>query len=199
MHTTIFAHAFALFLLMDAFGNIPIYLSVLKNITHKRQVKIIFREMVISLFLIIIFAIFGNNFLCFLGISQKTMQICGGVVLFILGIKMIFPTSQDGHFTFEGEPLIFPLAVPLVAGPGVLSAVMIYSHQNISMFSLIISICLAWFTTAVILLIAGRYSHKLDNRGLAALEKLMGLLLLMIAIEMFLEGVATVKIAALLS
>jgi multiple antibiotic resistance protein len=188
MPTSIFSIAFALFLLMDSFGNIPIYLAVLKDIDRKRKVWIIFREMMISLFLIIVFAIFGNNFFAFIGISTKSMQIAGGIVLFILGLKMIFPKKDDSAYGVEGEPFIFPLAVPLVAGPAVLAAVMIYSHQNVSDYALIAAIVIAWGATAIILLLAGHLAKWIDKRGLSALERLMGLILIMIAIEMFLSG-----------
>lgn len=188
MPTSIFSIAFALFLLMDSFGNIPIYLSILKDIDEKRRVTIIFREMIISLALIIIFALFGNNFFSFLGITTKSMQISGGIVLFILGLKMIFPNKNDSSFGLQGEPFIFPLAIPLVAGPAVLAAVMIYSHQNLSEINLIISIFIAWLATTIILLLAGKLSSWIDPRGLSALERLMGLILIMIAIEMVIKG-----------
>ena len=188
MPTSILSIAFALFLLMDSFGNIPIYLAVLKNIKTKRKVWIIFREMIISLVLIVIFAIFGNNFFSFIGISTKSMQIAGGIVLFILGLNMIFPRKDADSYGVEGEPFIFPLAVPLVAGPAVLAAVMIYSHQNVSDYELIAAIFIAWLATAIILLLAGHLAKWIDKRGLSALERLMGLILVMIAIEMFLSG-----------
>lgn len=188
MPQSIFSIAFALFLLMDSFGNIPIYLSILKDIDEKRRTKIIIREMIISLALIILFAFFGNNFFSFIGISQKSMQLSGGIVLFILGLNMLFPRSNSSQFGLKGEPFIFPLAVPLVAGPAVLAAVMIYSHQHISEISLIYSIFIAWFATTVILLLAGKLAKWIDPRGLCALERLMGLILIMIAIEMFLKG-----------
>lgn len=188
MPSSILSIAFALFILMDAFGSIPIYLAILKDIEGKRKVWIIFREMIISLFIIIIFAIFGNNFFAFIGISTKSMQIAGGIVLFILALNMIFPKKDADSYGLEGEPFIFPLAVPLVAGPAVLAAVMIYSHQNVSDYALVTAIIIAWLATTLILLLAGHLSKWIDKRGLSALERLMGLILIMIAIEMFLSG-----------
>ncbi len=188
MTNSILSISFALFLLMDAFGNIPIYLSILKDIESKRKLVIIIREMLISLVIIIIFAFFGNSFLSFLGISAKSMQISGGIVLFIVGINMIFPKKDADTYGVQGEPFIFPLAIPLIAGPAILAAVMIYSHQMVSAKVLISAIFLAWAASTIILLLAGKLSQWIDKRGLQALERLMGLILIMIAIEMFLKG-----------
>ena len=173
---------------MDAFGNIPVYLSILKDIEHKRKIVIIIREMLVSLALIILFAFFGNSLFNFLGISAKSMQISGGIVLFIVGLNMIFPKKDADTYGLQGEPFIFPLAIPLVAGPAVLAAVMIYSHQQVSAKVLMSAIFLAWAATTLILLLAGKLSKWIDRRGLQALERLMGLILLMIAIEMVLKG-----------
>jgi multiple antibiotic resistance protein len=188
MTNSVFSIAFALFLLMDSFGNIPIYLSILKNIDKTRRQRIIVREMFISLILIIIFALFGNSFFSFLGISTKSMHLCGGVVLFIIGLNMIFPKSDHDAFAVEGEPLIFPLSIPLVAGPAVLAAVMIYAHKEVAYTTLLLAIFIAWLATSIILLLAGRLSALIDSRGLQAIERLMGLILVMIAIEMALKG-----------
>lgn len=194
MPCSICSIAFALFLLMDSFGNIPIYLSVLKDIEKKRRMTIIFREMLISLVIIIIFSLFGNAFFNFLGISQTSMKLSGGIVLFILGLNMIFPKKDAHTFDMDGEPFIFPLAVPLVAGPAVLAAVMIYAHQPaISKFMLISAVGIAWAGTAVVLLLAGYLAKWLNKRGLIALERMMGLFLIMIAIEMFLKGINAIS------
>jgi len=188
MANSILSISFALFLLMDAFGNIPVYLSILKDIEHKRKIRIIVREMLVSLALIVLFAFFGNSFFNFLGISAKSMQISGGIVLFIVGLNMIFPKKDADTYGLQGEPFIFPLAIPLVAGPAVLAAVMIYSHQQVSSTVLMSAIFLAWAATTLILLLAGKLSKWIDRRGLQALERLMGLILLMIAIEMVIKG-----------
>ncbi|MCH9620892.1 MAG: hypothetical protein S4CHLAM20_03000 [Chlamydiia bacterium] len=100
---------------------------------------------------------------------------------------MIFP-KQDEAFKIQGEPLIFPLAVPLVAGPAVLAAVMIYAHKEIVYTTLLPAIVIAWFATSIILLLAGKLTSWIDPRGLQAIERLMGLILIMIAIEMLLKG-----------
>lgn len=191
MTNIIISLAFSLFLLMDPVGNIPIYLTVLSEIEHRKRQIIIFRESLISLFTIYLFAYFGDPFFCFLGISYQSIYIAGGIVLFVMALKMIFPekgTLFDALATDGGEPLVFPLAIPLMAGPSVLAAVMIYSRQHRSTWALFIAIFVAWVISTMILL-SSTFLHKwLGMRGIKALERLMGLVLMLIAINMFLEG-----------
>ena len=184
--------AFALFLLMDAFGNIPLYISFLKGVDPKRQRIIIFREMVIALLIIILFSFIGDALMHFLHISLDTIQIAGGIVLFLLCLKMIFPTSPDPNeaLPHTSEPFIVPLAVPLVAGPSVLAAVMIYAKQYESLL-LVGSIFIAWAASLVILMTCEFLKRFLGWRGITALERLMGLILLLIAVQMFMSGVSS--------
>ncbi len=183
--------AFTLFLLMDPLGNIPIYLSVLQKLPHRRRLWIIFREKIIALLIILVFAYTGNEFLEFLNISHESIFLAGGIVLFVMALKMLFPENGSllNSFAVDGEPLIFPLAIPLVAGPSVLAAVMIYSHQLDNLSILFTSILIAWIISTLILLSSTVLQKWLGAKGLSALERLMGLLLMLIAINMFLEGV----------
>lgn len=187
----IFSIAFTLFLLMDPLGNIPIYLAVLQKLSHKRRLWIIFREKIIALLIILIFAYTGNEFLEFLNISHESIFLAGGIVLFVMALKMLFPENGSllKSFAIDGEPLIFPLAIPLVAGPSVLAAVMIYSHQLENLSILFTSILIAWIVSTFILLSSTVLQKWLGSKGISALERLMGLLLMLIAINMFLEGV----------
>ena len=182
--------AFSLFLLMDPIGNIPLYISTLKEIHPKRQQWIIFRELIIALIIIIIFNYIGNGLLNFLNITRDSVQIAGGVILFIISMRMIFPSDKpkSKEKLKEQEPFIVPLAVPLVAGPTVLAAVMIYSHQY-SSGSMLISISVAWAATLIILLLAPYISRLLGSRGIIACERLMGLILTMISVQMLLSGI----------
>lgn len=185
--------AFSLFLLMNPIGNIPFYVSFLRGIHPKRQARIICRELFISLLIIILFAFAGNALLQVLHIELPTVQISGGLILFILSLRMIFPPSEEDHEEdlskkAKQEPLIVPLAIPLVAGPGVLAAVMIYANQTIHEWELVAAIFIAWFATFLILLLSSWFQKVLGWRGVIALERLMGLLLILIAIQMFLIG-----------
>ena len=188
---TLLSIAFSLFLLMDPIGNIPFYISYLKKINPKRQRVIIVREMIIALFIIIVFNCLGNGLMDFLKIGQDTIQIAGGIILFLICLKMIFPSKQDEEdFHHEAEPFIVPLAVPLVAGPSVLAAVMIYTSQE-SNWVMIGAIVIAWLVSLVILLGSPFLKNILGWRGITAMERLMGLVLTLIAVQMFLSGVSS--------
>lgn len=182
--------AVSLFLLMDPIGNIPVFISVLKDISPARQRKIIFRELIIALFIIILFYFLGEYLLLLLKVKEYTVMIAGGIILFIIAINMIFPShiKETNEYNALKEPLIVPLAVPLVAGPAVLAAVMIYSHQPIPGVIALVAIVSAWILSMFILLAASGIKKLLGLRGIIALERLMGLLLTLIAIQMFLEG-----------
>ncbi len=184
--------AFALFLLMDPIGNIPFYISFLKKVEPHRQKVVIFRELLIALFIIIAFNFLGTALMQFLHVSNDTIQIAGGLILFLLCLKMIFPPPHDSNenLPHETEPFIVPLAVPLIAGPSVLAAVMIYSEQETGLVMLG-AILLAWAASLLILLGASFLKTVLGWRGIMALERLMGLVLILIAVQMFLSGLST--------
>ncbi len=192
MFSLIFSLALPLFLLMDPIGNIPIYLSILQALPQKRRLIIIFREMVFAFLIMMIFAFFGDNFLKWLGISHDSILLAGGIVLFVMALKMIFPEKNGSladSFGVDGEPFIFPLAVPLVAGPSILAAIMIYSHQLESFSILFFAILFAWVASTVLLLLSSFLQSIIGMRGLKALERLMGMILMLIAVNMFVMGV----------
>lgn len=191
--THLFSLSFALFLLMDPIGNIPIYVSTLKEVESKRQHLIIIRELLIALVVIILFAFLGDYLLIILGIDQKTVLISGGIILFLIAIQMIFPKADAPFYASPGvgEPFIVPLAIPLIAGPSVLAAVIVYSHRG-SPLLLILAICIAWLITTVILLAAPFLKKILGMRGVTACERLMGLLLTLMSVQMFLEGMVPI-------
>lgn len=187
---TLFSLAFSLFLLMDSVGNIPLYLSILKNFDSRRQRVIIFREMAIALVIMFFFMFLGDALMNFLGISDSTIQIAGGLILFLICLKMIFPSKDDPQekIPSDEEPLIVPLAVPFVAGPAVLAAIMIYSRQEINLWTMSGAILIAWAASLVVLLASSFLKSILGWRGITAIERLMGLILILIATEMFLSG-----------
>lgn len=193
MQYSLFSIAFSLFLLMDPLGNIPLFLLILEKLEKKRQKQVIIREALIALAIIVVFAFLGNWLMKFLHISHETIYLSGGIVLFLIAINMVFPSSKGGfHESFmpeDDEPLVFPLAIPLFAGPSVLAAVMIYSRQEFPMPRLLTAIIIAWFVSTCILLLAPTIRKVLRKRGIKALERLMGLILILIALQMFLEGI----------
>ncbi|MFA6118600.1 MAG: MarC family protein [Parachlamydiales bacterium] len=190
--TTLFSIALSLFILLNAFGNISLFISLLKGIPKRRQTQIVIRELLIALFIIILFNYIGQYLLNFLDIKQETVRIAGGVVLFLLSLKMLFPPEKEKREVEQElikitEPFIVPLAIPLIAGPAVLAAVMLYSQQ-ISNIIMVGAIIIAWLATFLILLSSPYISSKLGERGIVAIERLMGFILVMISIQMFLSG-----------
>lgn len=189
--TNIWSIAFFLFLLMDAIGNVPLYISFLKKVSPSRQRVVILREMVIALIITFLFLFGGDWLLNFLKISNDAVQITGGIILFIICFRMIFPKTVNGHEEdiVQGEPFIVPLAVPFVAGPAILTAVIVYSRQDIHPWILVGAIFIAWVPSLLILLASSYLKVLLGDRGISATEKLMGLVLSLIAVQMFLTGV----------
>lgn len=191
MGKQILSMAFTLFLLMDPIGNIPLYISFLKGLHPKRQRVVIFRELVIALIIIVLFNFVGDGLMRFLHVENDTIQIAGGIILFLLCLRMIFPppADQSESFRHDTEPFIVPLAVPLIAGPSVLAAVMIYAKQEGS-FIMVASIMIAWLASLIILLSSSFLKKVLGWRGITAMERLMGLILILIAVQMFLSGLS---------
>lgn len=187
----ILSSAVVLFLVMDPLGNVPLFLSLLKDFEPKRRRIIILRELVIALAILLIFLYFGQNLLNFLQLEQESVSIAGGIVLFIIAIRMIFP-SRHGIMgeSLEGEPFIVPLAIPLIAGPSALATLILMVRSDPArMTDWLSALMMAWGITAVILLAAPLFYKLLRRRGLAAVERLMGMLLIMISVQMLLNGI----------
>lgn len=182
--------AFSLFLLMDSIGNIPLFIAILKDIPRKRQRQIIFRELLIALLVMILFHFVGGSFLDALQIEQYAVLVSGGIILFLLSLKMIFPSEHEPLASKDKEPLIVPLAIPLVAGPAVLATIILYSRQSSSAYITVTAIVLAWAISTLILLSSTFLNKILGSRGILATERLMGLILTMMSVQMFLEGIS---------
>lgn len=179
-----------LFLVMDPLGNVPMFLALLKDMEPKRRRKVIVREMLIALLIMAIFLFFGSAVLGFLGLKPETISIAGGIVLFLIAIRMVFP--QEGGVMGEmpgGEPFIVPLAIPFVAGPSTLATLILFSQQQGHLIESSAAMLIAWLATALILIFSTKFYKILGDRGLAAMERLMGMLLIMIAVQMLLNGV----------
>lgn len=185
---SMFSLAITLFLLMDSIGNIPIFLSILKGVKTNRIRWVIFRELSLALIAIIIFYFVGELLLTFLGISQQAVLISGGIILFIIAIKLIFSNHKNGFDSDNKEPFLVPLAIPLICGPATIATVMLYSHQEIGHFVVLGAIFIAWAASTLILLSAASLKKILGEKGLSACEKLTGLLLIMLSVQMFLDG-----------
>lgn len=189
--SSVWSAAVLLFFVMDAFGNAPLALALLKDVPQRRRRRVVFRELLIALFVLLFFLFLGQNILDFLGLHQESVSIAGGIVLGVIGLRMIFPRADGvmGH-QVGGEPFIVPLAIPLIAGPSAMAMVILMARSDpASMSKWLLALIIAWAGTAVVLLCAPLLLRVLRERGLAALERLMGMLLIMLAVEMVLTGV----------
>ncbi len=188
---TTLSAALLLFLILDPLGNIPVFLSLLKPLPAKRQRIVLIRELLIALAVLFVFLWAGRYVLEAMHLRQESVSIAGGIVLFLIGLKMIFP-SPEGMFgeTEGGEPFIVPMAIPLVAGPSGMAAVMLFSTQYPDrMLDWSLALFIAWFGTALILLSATSLYKLLGKPVLVAVERLMGMLLVAISVQMLLDGV----------
>ncbi|WJY15382.1 YhgN family NAAT transporter [Pectobacteriaceae bacterium CE90] len=181
-----------LLLIMDPLGNLPIFMSVLKHLDPKRRRIVLIREMVIALGVMLVFLFAGEKILAVLNLRTETVSISGGIVLFLIAIRMIFP-SQEGDSTglpAGDEPFLVPMAIPLVAGPSILATLMLLSHQYpYQLLHLALALFIAWGISFVILLMSNVFLRLLGDKGVGALERLMGLVLVMLSTQMFLDGV----------
>lgn len=188
---TILSATLLLFLVIDPLGNIPFFLTTLKNVNPRRHKKIIMRELLIALIVLICFLFIGQYLLKLLQISEPSLTIAGGVILFLIALRMIFPT-RDGGFeeTIEGEPFIVPLAIPFVAGPSALATVLlIMSREPDKWLEWLFAVIAAWLISGVILYFSSGLSQYLGKRGLIAIERLMGMILTAVAIQVLMTGI----------
>jgi|TARA_B110001469_G_scaffold87316_1_gene82791 multiple antibiotic resistance protein len=188
----IFAAATLLFLVMDPLGNIPLFLSVLKQVPEERRRLVLRRELLIAYLVLLIFLVLGPSILSFLQVSQEAIRIGGGIVLFLIAIKMVFP-KEGGLLgkTPEGEPFIVPLAIPLMAGPSSLAMIMLMRKSAEGQWlDMWLAVTAAWLVSAIILLASRKLYVLLGERGLIAIERLMGMVLIIMAVQMLLEGTA---------
>ncbi|EMP4394752.1 YhgN family NAAT transporter [Vibrio fluvialis] len=187
----ILSAATMLFLIMDPLGNLPIVLSILKHLDPKRRRVVLVRELCFALVILMLFLFAGKSILSFLHVQPETLSISGGIILFIIAIKMIFPSAGSITGLAAGEePFIVPMAIPMIAGPSVIAALLLLSTQYPdNLMELSAAVILAWSCTFLILMFYGFFHKVLGERGLKAVERLMGLLLVMMSTQMFLNGI----------
>ncbi len=181
--------AFPLFLIMDPVGNGMMCLTVLSGHSPRRQRAIIVRELCFALAVIVLFMYLGDGLLGLLDIHQSTLRMAGGVILFIISMKMVFPHAEEGltdpHLS---DPFIVPIAVPFIAGPSCLAAVMVYAHRD-PQAVLLPAIGGAWAATLAVMLLAPAMTRVLGKRGMRAMERLMGLVLILMSFQMLEDGI----------
>ena len=186
--TEILSAAVVFFLIMDPLGNIPLFMSVLRGVDRTKHLRITIRELLIA-YVALLFYLFGGRYVLeFLQLSQEAISISGGIILFIIAIRMIFP-SPHGVMGGgpDGEPFIVPLAIPAVAGPSIMAVLMLMSTTTPTV-DLLVAITGAWVVTAIILLASTPLHRVLGQRGLIAIERLMGMILVMMSVQMMLNA-----------
>ena len=193
---TLWATAITLFLIMDPLGNVPIFLIVLERVAEHRRRYIILRELIIALIVMLLFLFAGPAMLRTLGISPEAVAIAGGLVLLIIAIRMSFPLRGSPVMGDDdedpGEPLLVPLAIPLLAGPSLLATLMLRANSGNILQHTLPALLLAWAASAVILLASPFLYRIFGNRGLKAMERLMGMVLICISVQMLLNAFARV-------
>ena len=191
---TIFSAALLLFLVMDPFGNVPLFLSVLNPIAADRRRKVIIRELLLALTALILFLFLGRYILSAIGISESILTTAGGVILFLIALRMVFPPAR-GPYPVDvdessDEPILVPLAIPLLAGPSALASVLFLMSSDPDRWPhWLAAVLIAWAMTATVLLLSSPLARLIKKRGLIAIERLMGMVLTAIAIKMILTGI----------
>ncbi|MDN3639387.1 YhgN family NAAT transporter [Simiduia curdlanivorans] len=192
MHwTDIAPAAVTLFLIMDPLGNVPIFNAVLSRLDKKRRTPVLARELIIALVILLVFLFAGNAILAFLGLTQSSLNIAGGVLLFIISLRMIFPVSHDiGEAVEVDEPFIVPLAVPMIAGPSTIAVLLLLSsNQPDQILDWSVALLLAWGASSALLLASPLIMKVIGTKGSRALERLMGMILVILATQMLLNGI----------
>ncbi len=180
----------ALFLIMDPFGNVPVFLQILEKVPVERRRRVLVRELLLALIVIALFILGGRPAMTFLGLQQESVSIAGGIILFLIALRMVFPSSGlHGEQDFEGEPLLVPLAIPFIAGPSLLAALLLFATaEEGGLTNLMAAAAIAWGATFLVLVSATFLLRFLTRRGLVAIERLMGMVLVALAVQLFLTG-----------
>jgi MarC family membrane protein len=190
MNAELFSATILLLLVLDPFGNLPIVVSALSRVPPQRHTPIVLRECFFAYAILLAFMAGGQTFLKWLQLSDVSLSIAGGIILFLIALRMVFP-HPDGIFgETDGEPFLVPLAVPSIAGPSALATVMLMASRDPSHFwTWVLALTVAMLVTTVVLLSASRLQALLGERAIIAFERLMGLVLTAVAVQMLLNGV----------
>ncbi|HEY3532336.1 MAG TPA: MarC family protein [Casimicrobiaceae bacterium] len=194
----LFSATILLLLVIDPFGNVPIVVSALANVPPARHARIVVRECIAAYVILLAFLFGGHTFLGWLGLSEVSLAIAGGIILFLIALRMVF-RHPEGLFGDPpgAEPFLVPLAIPAIAGPSALATVMLMASRDPGhSLAWVIALTIAMIVTTIVLVASRRLERVLGERGMIAVERLMVLVLTAIAVQMLLDGVR-IFIAAL--
>lgn len=189
----VFSAAVLLLLVIDPFGNVPLVVSALANVAPARRMRVVLRECMVAYVILVAFMFGGQAFLRWLQLSEVSLAIAGGIILFLIALRMVF-RHPDGLFGDPpgAEPFIVPLAIPSIAGPSALATVMLMVSRNPSrLMAWLVALTAAMVVATIVLLASYRLQRVLGERGMVAVERLMGLVLTALAVQMLLDGVRT--------
>jgi MarC family membrane protein len=190
MNYTFASATILLLLITDPLGNIPIFANALRHVAPERRAFVILREVLIAFLLLLAFMFVGDGFLRVMNLSELSLQIAGAVILFLIALRMIFPSGHPEAEPLQGEPLIVPLAIPALAGPSALATVLLLvSQAPARRMEWVAALCVTMAVCAVVLVLAERIQRVLGDRLVMAFERLMGLILVAISMEMLLRGI----------
>ena len=179
-----------LLLVLDPLGSLPVFIPIMRSVSRERRKRVAVREVSIAFFVLLAFMFLGEGFLRVMHLSERSLEVAGGVILLMVAIRMIFSHEGGVYGTPEGrEPLIFPLAVPLLAGPSAMATVLLLaSRQPDKVMQWVGALTCAMLVSGAVLILSDRIRKLLGDSVVSALEKLMGLVLTAIAVEMILAG-----------
>jgi MarC family membrane protein len=189
---TLLSAAVLLFFVMDPLGNVPLFLAALRHVDPARSRTVIVRELVIALVVMVVFLFLGRPVLELLHVSPAALTAGGGFILLLIALRMIFPSSEHSlREEADEEPFVVPLAVPYTAGPGLLATELLFMTREPDRWPVWLgAVGLAWLASAIILYYSSNLRTLLGDRGLTAVERLMGMLLVVVGVEMLMAGVA---------
>lgn len=182
-------YAFIFFLVIDPFGTLPIFWAILEKKTPKQRHLFTVIELIIALIAMFCFIFIGIVVTRILGISHTTTEVSGGVVLFLIAIKMIFSNEEKKSFWSQKTGYVVPVAIPLLAGPSLLGTITVYTQLDIDLKTIALSLLLAWIPTFILYFFSGPIYRVIKDKGLIAIQRLMGLLIALVASELFIQGV----------
>lgn len=191
----IFQNVIIFIMIMDPFGNLPFFIATLRDESHNDFVKIVIRESTIALFIMLASIFLGKAFMSMMRVSNEHLQITGGIVLLIIGLKMIFSSLvPKGEEEIKKDPFIVPLAIPLICGPGLIALLTTLKNSSPSATypNILCATFIAWLIVTIILSL-GKYLYRIvGNKGIDAMESLMGLLLTCLSISILLKAINTI-------
>ncbi len=181
--------ALTFFLIANPIGNVPVMIALVKDFSFHDQRRILFREAIFSFLIAVVFLFIGTPFLEALHIENYSLRICGGTILFLISLTMIFPPTESSTGSqMTKEPFIVPIATPIITGGGLLSTIMVYAKQEQNNLKLLAACTLAWIAVTIVMVSSAYLQKILGKRGLIAMEQLMGMMLALLSMEIFVKG-----------